>query len=129
MASYTGLSVIVIEDNEDVRELIIDRLKESEMFKSIVYSVDGTDAMSKLKNQKFDIIFLDIDLPKANGVKVVDFISSNQNNSVSSVVVVSGSLNENDLKNLAILKVKNFLIKPFDADNLIKICMRILKNK
>lgn len=39
---------------------------------------DGQEALERLKSEKFDIAILDIDMPKASGMDVLDYISEEQ---------------------------------------------------
>jgi CheY-like chemotaxis protein len=67
--------VIVIDDDLYIRELYV------EVVKSAGYTVDaaanGEDAYNKLKNGGYDLILLDIMMPKMDGLQIMDALHKN----------------------------------------------------
>jgi CheY-like chemotaxis protein len=67
--------VLVVDDDEAIRTLT------SHLFSRDGYevetSVDGADAIAKLQETAFDLIILDLMMPRTDGVAVVDWISEN----------------------------------------------------
>lgn len=62
--------VIIIDDDLYIRELYVEVLKnEGYMVDS---AVNGEDAYNKLKNGGYDLILLDIMMPKMDGLQVMD---------------------------------------------------------
>lgn len=66
--------ILVVEDEENIANLIKDTLK---MGKYTVENVfDGQEALNKINNEKFELIILDIMLPKLNGFEIMEKIKS-----------------------------------------------------
>ncbi len=67
--------VLVVDDDEAIRTLT------SHLFSRGGYevetSVDGADAIAKLQESTFDLVILDLMMPRTDGVGVVDWISEN----------------------------------------------------
>lgn len=57
--------ILVCDDDASIRE-VINILLSSEGY-NIVEAIDGEDALSKIKNETFDLIILDIMMPKLDG--------------------------------------------------------------
>ena len=64
-------SVLVVDDEADLRELIADSLS-GDGFETTQAS-DGGDAIARLKTFAFDAIVVDLRLPDADGMEVLDF--------------------------------------------------------
>ncbi len=112
------IDVLIIEDELDVLETIAMYLESMDIFRNIVKAHDGVTAISKLNNQTFDLILIDLKIPKKPGLDVVKFIADHANgpnaNQVRSVAVVSGALDKKSITKALGFGAKNFLVKPFD---------------
>lgn len=61
--------ILIVEDEPDAREIFLDIL-DGAGFAS-TGAADGDDALSKLENEKFDLVLLDIVMPKKDGVQTL----------------------------------------------------------
>lgn len=65
--------ILVVEDEENIANLIKDTLKMGRY--SVESSFDGEDALNKINNERYDLIILDIMLPKLNGFEIMEKIN------------------------------------------------------
>ncbi len=65
--------VLVTDDDLYIREIYEEVLKNAGY--EVVLAVDGEDAIGKLREQKFDLIFLDMLMPKTDGFGVLSELS------------------------------------------------------
>jgi CheY-like chemotaxis protein len=94
-------------------------------YKNIDSCTNGEDAISKIEEKLYDIILLDLKIPKKNGFEVAEYI---KNKGISSnVAVISASVLDKDREYCKNLNIKYFLLKPFSMTNL-KIVMNKLIN-
>ncbi len=84
------------------------------LFKNVVSADDGLLAMNKIHNQEFSLIILDINLPKKNGVEILQKLIIENKEFAKKILVISGDLVKKTLETILGLGVKNFLVKPFD---------------
>lgn len=126
-------SVLVVEDEEEMRNLIREMLQNQQIFRQIVLAVDGSDALHKIGNQEFDLIITDLKMPKADGVKLINtyldrFHKKDKNSKEIPVpiIVVSGFLEVQTVKEMATHGLKNFLTKPFKSEDLVKMVKQVL---
>ena len=111
-----SLSVLVVDDEKKLTDLITESLKSFNVFSSVVAAYDGADAMRKLTNQTFDIVILDLGMPKKDGLDVLSYLSEEDTYS-SKVIVISGGFtadNIGEAKNYT----SHFLAKPFKINDL-----------
>ena len=64
----TTKKIMVVEDNQDSRELVIKVLKNRGYL--IIEAIDGEDALQKLTMERPDLILMDISIPKIDGYEV-----------------------------------------------------------
>jgi two-component system response regulator VanR len=69
--------ILVVEDNPDYRELLQNFLESAGY--SVAIAEDGVEALVITKKQVFDLILLDIMLPKIDGYRVCEVIRKESN--------------------------------------------------
>ena len=62
--------ILVVDDNEDNRYMLIMRL-QLEGYKNITAADDGESALELLRTQDFDLVLLDVMMPKIDGYQVL----------------------------------------------------------
>lgn len=105
---------LIVDDDPDICEIIKEHLIEMGGFKNIVIANDGMMATLKLRNQKFDVILLDVNMPKKSGLDMLSEFQDARLNQKESVLVVSGTLDKGVITHMLQSGIKNFLVKPFD---------------
>ena len=121
--------VLIIDDDEDVIQVLEMYCEDLEVFRLIVKANNGLEAASKLANQKFHLILMDVNMPKKTGVEIVSEFSRFKMNSLSNVVLISGELDRKMIEQTMKYGVKNYLVKPFDEATFKAKVMPILKSK
>lgn len=111
---FGKFNILLVDDDEELCEIMKFYLYKIEEIRSIVTVHDGVSATQKLRNQKFDIILLDMRMPRKNGYDLLDEFKDNPFNNVSNVLAMSGTLDMDVLTIASYHGVKNFLVKPFD---------------
>jgi len=82
--------ILIVEDNPMNMELILDLL---EFYgHNITKAEDGVKALERLAETKFDIILLDMQLPKMDGLEVLDRIKKNPATADIPVIAVTAML-------------------------------------
>ena len=62
-------AILVAEDDRPTRMLLRERLRAAHF--SVTTAKDGVDALAKLKKRPFDLMLLDIWMPRMNGLEVL----------------------------------------------------------
>lgn len=69
------LKVLVVDDEDDFRELVVKRLISSKM--NVEGAKNGTRAMEVLKQKEFDVVVLDVKMPGTGGIEILRWIKAN----------------------------------------------------
>ncbi len=108
------LNVIYIEDSKCVSRVTMELFND--IFKRVDLAEDGVSALEMYKNFKYDLVISDINLPKMNGLDVVEKILEIDCN--QPVIIISAY---SEIEYYSIVKrmgIKHFLKKPVDSKSL-----------
>ena len=108
--------ILVVEDDTDIQELLDNHLSGSGY--EVVLANDGVEAISLFSQGEFDLVLLDIMLPKIDGYGVCECIRKQSN--VPIVMLTALDSEEDQIKGLD-LQIDDYITKPFS--------MPILKRK
>lgn len=109
-----NISVLVVEDDENTRVAIAQSLKF--YCKKLVTASDGLSGFDAYFKDDFDIVVTDINLPKLNGLEMLDEIKKIAPHLIS-IVITSYDTNENILASINI-GAYYYLRKPIKTQDL-----------
>ncbi len=112
-----GKRILVIDDEETVRSFFFSILKREGY--SVICTGDGQEALAILENEPVDLIVLDMNMPRMNGL---DFLRKNGEEEISSapVLMMSGSTDSDNRLESYRLGVYDFIRKPEETEVLLK---------
>ncbi len=99
---------LIIEDDSKIR-MLFKRLLEKKFRLEVSEAVDGQHALEVLKNIAPDIIFLDIGMPRMNGVEFLAALR--QTDEVTPVVVLTSFNSKEFVEKMVGLGISGFIIK------------------
>ena len=107
--------VLVIDDEPGVRELISEALSLSEI--NAVQAADGLEALSFLRRERFDLLILDINMPKLDGLALLEKLRT-EGMSVP-VLMLSARADKADINQGLRTGADDYLTKPFSIEELV----------
>ena len=69
-----GKKILFAEDDVNLGAILAERLKQKGF--KVIHCSDGEKALKEFKNDKFDLLILDIMMPRKNGVEVCELLRS-----------------------------------------------------
>ena len=114
---YSGKKVLIVEDNELNREIATALLEEIGI--SVDSVEDGTDAverMNEVDDDRYDLIFMDIQMPKMDGYMATREIRTLKNNKKANIPIIAMTANafEEDKKKAFQAGMNAHIAKPID---------------
>lgn len=104
------IRLLYVEDNQKAREST--QIILEEFFDNITLAVDGEDGLKQFKNNKIDLIITDINMPKMNGLDMVEEIRKINNNIP---VIIFSAYNESKYFIDSIkVGIDGYLLKPIE---------------
>lgn len=114
--------ILIVEDDFDIQELLQNFLQE--MGYEIGIASDGVEALSLFANEKYDLILLDIMLPKIDGYGVCELIRKQSDVPIIMLTALNGE--DDQIKGLD-LQVDDYITKPFSMPILIRKIAAVLR--
>lgn len=119
----TSTKILVVDDEKPIRELICEALSMSE-FETCEAS-DGIDALNKTRKMKFDLIILDINLPKIDGLELLEKL---RNDGINIPMLLLSARNKRaDIATGLKLGADDYMTKPFSIEELVLRVRAILR--
>lgn len=115
--NFAGLKTMVIDDSKTIRRTAETLLKKVGC--EVITAVDGFDALSKIAEQKPDIIFIDIMMPRLDGYQTCALIKNNKSFKSTPVIMLSSKDGLFDKAKGRIVGSDQYLTKPFSRDELL----------
>ncbi len=123
-----GAQILLIEDNEADVKLIKEAFKENSSVNKFFVAGDGESAIDYLEkigldgeHVRPDVIFLDLNLPKKNGLEVLEEIKSNPLlRSIPVVVLTTSSAEEHIFKSYH-LNANCYITKPVEFEKFVEV--------
>lgn len=110
IAKLRELTLLFVEDENDLIEIISDTLKKLES--NFVTAKNGQEALDILSEKKVDVVVTDINMPVMNGLDMIEII--NKLYPALPVIVMSAHTETEYIDKAKDLGVRSYLIKPFD---------------
>lgn len=124
--NQNSVDILLVEDNITDAELTIRELKKHNMANNLVHVSDGEEALEflfatgKYKDLKIDhppkIVLLDIQMPKVNGIEVLEQIKSDPRTKTIPVVILTSSKEDPDIQKCYALGANSYIVKPVDFE-------------
>lgn len=122
--------ILLIEDNPGDVRLTQEVLKSSPLNTPITIAYDGEEAIHYLnlalqKKKLPSLILLDLNLPRLNGLEVLEYIKQHPKFRLIPVVVLTSSEAAHDIGNSYDLSANSYITKPVDFDEYFKVILKI----
>ncbi|WP_346967004.1 response regulator transcription factor [Clostridium perfringens] len=112
----TNKKVLIVDDEEHIRELIKFNLKKEGYDTEV--AVNGTESLKIIREIKFDLILLDLMLPEIDGLEVCKEIRRNEETSDIPVMMITAKGEEFDKVLGLELGADDYITKPFSIREL-----------
>jgi two-component system, response regulator len=122
MKAPEEIDILLVEDNPNDAELTLRALRKNELGARVAVVRDGAEAIDYLFGEKPrpKVVFLDLKLPKIDGVEVLRRIREENRTKSIPVVVLTSSQEERDITECYKLGVNSYIVKPVEFDKFYK---------
>ncbi len=125
--NHNSVDILLVEDNLNDAELTIRELKRHNMTNNLFHVTDGEEALEfmfatgKYANERNvlyspKLVLLDIQMPKVNGIEVLEAIKADSRTKNTPVVMLTSSKEDPDIKRCYDLGVNSYIVKPVNFE-------------
>lgn len=125
-ASQTEKPKILVTDDEEVIRDLFNKFLSKEGY-LVSTSADGLDALNKIKNNRYDMLILDLKIPALSGMEVLDKIK--ELNKELIIIVVTGYATIETAKEAIKKGCFDYITKPFNIEDVSIIIRRAFEVK
>jgi len=109
--------ILLVEDEERIRKVINIIIRGDDII--IDEAEDGTQALQKITNNKYDLVILDLMIPEIDGFGVLEHIRNNEATEDLPVIIVSARSEDRDILQGLKGGANYYIPKPFEPQELI----------
>ena len=119
--------LLIVDDEAHIRMLIEQTLEDLEdegveMF----FAENGQEALELIQQQKPDLVFLDVMMPKLNGMEVCQKVKKDLGLKEVYIILLTAKGQEVDRQNGLDMGADRYMTKPFDPDEMLEVATEIL---
>lgn len=121
------VKILIIEDEEPIRRVLIRILTEEDSSYELHEAHDGKEGLKKINNNNYDLVLCDIKMPKMDGIEVLESIKAS--NKTLPFIMLTGHGNVSTAVEAMKLGAYDFISKPPDLNRLLNSVRHALENK
>ena len=119
-------NIIIAEDEEHIGKLITFKLQKEGY--TVIWERDGSSALEAIKNEKPDLVLLDVMMPQINGFEVLKKIKQDEELKDIPVVMLTSKGQESDIVSAIDCGAADYIVKPFRPAELLVRIKRLLSS-
>ncbi len=116
--------ILIAEDERDIRDLIVFTLRFGGF--EVTAANDGQEAVEKAQKEKFDLILMDVRMPRMTGYQACNILKEKESTKDIPVVFLSAKGQETEVQQGLDVGAEDYILKPFAPDKLTKQIQEIL---
>ncbi|MBI9081656.1 MAG: response regulator [Pseudodesulfovibrio sp.] len=121
--------ILIVDDEVHIKMLLEQTLEEleDEYDVELFTASDGEEGLEFIRNERPDLVFLDIMMPKMNGYEVCRIVMDDGDLGDVKIILLTAKGQEVDRKQGLELGAMMYMTKPFDPDEILKVSKELLE--
>ncbi|MGB5358861.1 response regulator transcription factor [Eudoraea sp.] len=123
-----GQKLLIVDDEAHIRMLIEQTLEDLEdEGVELLFAENGEEALNLIQKEEPNLVFLDVMMPKMNGMEVCHKVKKELKLSQVYIILLTAKGQEVDRQKGLDMGADRYMTKPFDPDEMLSIAEEILK--
>jgi two-component system, OmpR family, alkaline phosphatase synthesis response regulator PhoP len=121
--------ILIVDDESHIRMLIEQTLEDLEdNGVQLLFAENGEQALQIIEKERPNLVFLDVMMPKMNGMEVCQKVKKELKLSEVYIILLTAKGQEVDRQKGLEMGADKYMTKPFDPDEMLEIATEILSN-
>lgn len=123
------INLMIAEDDINIGSTYVQFLTKDKEIKIVSFTTDGERALKEYLEKKPDILLLDLDMPKMNGLEIIEYLSKipEERNKCNIIVITGDRLKIGKIRKAS--KVYEIIEKPIEYENLVEFIKQVPLSK
>ena len=121
------MKILVVDDMSTMRRIIKNALQQIG-FSNVDEAEDGKGALQKLRNDQFNLVISDWNMPVMNGLELLKEIRGDSNLKDTPILMVTAESKKENILEAIQSGASNYIVKPFTAQTLQEKIEKIFKD-
>lgn len=117
-------NILAVDDSASMREMVTATLKSAGHL--VTEAEDGVDALDKAKNEQFDLIITDVNMPNMDGITFISNLRSETRYKFTPMLMLTTESGETIKREGKEAGATGWIVKPFNPDKLLNTIKRVL---
>ncbi len=111
--------ILIVDDDPKICQIIRTFLERSGAFANIVTAESVSIALLKIRNEEFDLIIVDYQMPNKLGTHLIELVNNSLMSKKPRFLLISGYLDQQAMGMALQLGIRHVLVKPFNRSKLL----------
>jgi two-component system chemotaxis response regulator CheY len=117
-------TALIVDDSTSMRQLVNYTLAQAGF--DVVEGVDGSDALTKLKGAKINVIITDVNMPIMDGITFVKHVRQLPEHRFTPILILTTESQDGKKQEGKAAGATGWLVKPFDPTQMLKTIAKVL---
>lgn len=127
MANFYPMMILLVEDNETNLKFM--KMLMKELGYEVTIANNGLEAVNFVKEKDFDLIFMDIQMPKMNGLEATKIIKDLDSKRNIPIVGLSANAFQDDINEAIAIGMDSYIAKPVQVNDIALIIKKYFESK
>ena len=125
--SYSAKKILVVDDASFMRTVLKDIVKGNGLATEVIEAADGVEGVKAYQAQKPDLVTLDVNMPRADGIQALRAIMKIDPS--AKVVMVTSVEQKQIVQDAMKIGARDYIVKPFDRSNVGLVLNKVMRQK
>ncbi len=125
--SNRGCRILIVDDASFMRTVLKDIVRANGLASQIIEAADGVEGVRNYQKYKPDLVTMDINMPKADGIQALRAIMKLDPG--AKVVMVSSVEQKEIVQDAIRLGARDYVVKPFDRSSVPLVLNKVLRQR
>ena len=116
--------ILAVDDSISIRKSISFVLTQEGY--EVVEAVDGVDGLAKAKEDKFNLVITDINMPNMDGIEMIKQIRQTEGYKFTPIIALTTENQDSKMQEGKAAGAKGWIVKPFTSEKLLAIVKKII---